>query len=599
MFATLFLLIIIGLTHPPLFAQDIGLLVSPGKLSKVHAAYAGVDNCTRCHTEGKKTDTAKCLDCHKDLSARITAGTGFHKDKSEECISCHPEHHGEDFKLIEFDSKSFDHNTTGYPLTGLHQPVKDCRRCHQPPNAPARKLSFSYLLNDTRCIGCHKDVHSGQLGESCQQCHNVETKFQQAKTAFDHNKAAFTLKGRHQTVNCLKCHKAKPGTKVIQWKGLAFNRCSYCHTDPHKPSFNQACSRCHNETSWREVSSFDHNRTRYPLTGKHRSLACSRCHPPGQKHKKMPFGKCTDCHRRDPHKGQFKQDCSACHSVTGFNKVALDHDNTRYPLTGKHRSVTCRKCHKAAAHTKTIIYKPLETACAACHRDIHLGQLKGTCDQCHVTKGFKRPFLQFDHNTGSKYPLRGKHAAATCEKCHHKTSGNFPKGPGQTVRYLPLSTKCADCHDDFHRGQLGNNCETCHLDYNSFTRIEPFDHSRTRFKLDTIHEQVACSKCHPRITITQQGKAVETIKFKPIGTACLDCHRDYDHSRAAFKLSGKHKNLDCQRCHTVKTPYTRRLRPVARGLFQCRHCHRSPHPGDQPNCVQCHNTQSWRVDSWR
>lgn len=589
-------------SFPWLSGQDIGLLVSPGKLSKVHAQYAGVENCKACHTAGKKTDTAKCLQCHKDLAARINAGRGYHKDKKEECIACHPEHHGEDFQLIEFDKKDFDHNETGYPLTGLHKPVTDCLRCHKPPNSLPRKLTVCYLLKDTRCIACHPDVHNGQLGEACDKCHQVETRFQQAKSTFDHNKTAFPLKGGHTRVDCGKCHKrqqGKQGKQQKQWKGLRFKRCAHCHADPHKPSFKPACSRCHNETSWLEVSAFDHRQTRYPLEGKHRGLTCAKCHPPGQKNKKIPFGKCTDCHRRDPHRGQFDKDCGACHTLQGFKKVTLNHDTTRYPLTGKHRSVTCRKCHTPRDNDKIVIYKPLETACAGCHKDIHLGQFQRNCESCHITEGFKQPYLNFDHNAHSSYPLQGKHATVTCGKCHTKTRDTFPAGPGETIRYRPQSRKCGDCHDDFHRGQLSGSCETCHQDFNSFKQVKAFDHRRTRFALDAMHGNVPCAKCHPRITVTAAGEKFETIKFKPIRAQCMDCHRDYNHSAAAFPLTGSHVGLNCRRCHNARTPHTRRTRTAPAGLFQCRHCHRSPHPGDQPLCAQCHTTRSWQVDSWR
>jgi hypothetical protein len=36
-------------------AQDAELLVSPGKLSLVHANLSGIKNCTACHTGGKRS----------------------------------------------------------------------------------------------------------------------------------------------------------------------------------------------------------------------------------------------------------------------------------------------------------------------------------------------------------------------------------------------------------------------------------------------------------------------------------------------------------------------------------------------------------------
>jgi len=572
------------------FGQDVGLLISPGPLSKVHAQWSGIKNCSQCHTAGKRTDPLRCLECHKELAARINAAKGYHRDKKEDCAVCHPEHNGEDFQLIHWDIKDFDHTETGYPLTGLHKKVNDCNRCHTPANSLPDKKMKSYLIKDSRCVACHPDVHKGQLGITCDKCHGVDTPFKQI--VFDHDKSAFPLKGVHVKVDCVKCHLEK------QWTGLRFQNCSDCHPNPHRPPFKQRCTSCHDKkaNTWR-VSTFDHNQTRYPLKGKHRALTCNKCHPPNQESRKMPFNNCSDCHKRDPHQGQFKKDCKSCHVVEGFKKIIYDHDNSNYPLTGKHRVTACEKCHTPRGSKKTVIYKPLKMDCLSCHKDIHLGQLNKRCETCHTTAGFKRSFLLFDHQKDSKYQLQGKHRTTACEKCHLKTAQRFPDGTGETVLYRPISHKCTTCHQDYHQGQLEMDCQKCH----NFTAFKPapgFDHRQTRFSLQGFHEQVECRKCHPLMKVTQAGDIKETIKYKSVGSTCLDCHREFNHTRTAFKLTGKHQNLDCKLCHNPKTPNTRKTRKTSNGKFQCKDCHISPHPGNQNRCVECHTTESWRVDSW-
>ena len=130
----------------PLAASDTELLVSPGKLSLVHAGLSGIKNCALCHTEKKKVDPGKCLTCHKDLAARIQAGRGYHRDKGKNCLPCHPEHQGEKFPLIDWDSKKFSHAETGFPLSGLHKKISDCAACHATANALKREMSKTYLL---------------------------------------------------------------------------------------------------------------------------------------------------------------------------------------------------------------------------------------------------------------------------------------------------------------------------------------------------------------------------------------------------------------------------------------------------------------------
>ena len=152
--------------------RGLDLPESPGKLSKVHAGLQGEKNCVQCHTVEKKPEPAKCLGCHKELAVRIKAGTGFHKDKTEDCNVCHQEHNGENYELVQWDPADFDHSETGYLLTGRHVKVKACDRCHTLSNAPQRKYSRTYLLKDNRCSACHSGAHRGNYPE-CADCHTT------------------------------------------------------------------------------------------------------------------------------------------------------------------------------------------------------------------------------------------------------------------------------------------------------------------------------------------------------------------------------------------------------------------------------------------
>jgi hypothetical protein len=154
------------------FGQD-GTSGQPGKLSKVHGELEGPKSCTKCHSSAKKIAPAKCLSCHKELSRRIKEGRGFHADKQEECADCHAEHNGENPRLAQWDRGSFDHSETGYTLTGAHQKIKTCERCHHAGNSPPRKYSQTFLLNNNRCSACHKDAHRGNQ-PICTDCHGTK-----------------------------------------------------------------------------------------------------------------------------------------------------------------------------------------------------------------------------------------------------------------------------------------------------------------------------------------------------------------------------------------------------------------------------------------
>jgi hypothetical protein len=569
-------------------SQEVDLLISPGKLSKPHAHLSGVANCSQCHTKKKKADPLKCLACHRDLAERIKAGRGWHRAKISGCITCHPEHQGEDFKLIEWDLKKFSHSETGFPLTGLHKKITECAACHATANALPKKNGKTYLLKDAGCAACHPDPHRGQLGSQCAQCHSTDVPFRQV--AFDHGKSKFPLSGAHKSLACASCHPNQ------QWKGLRFSRCSDCHVDPHRPSFGNDCRSCHKETSWK-TSKFNHDQTRFPLRGKHSALACVQCHPNGEKSRKIAFANCSDCHRQDPHQGQFGNECQACHVVEGFEKAAFNHAGTRFPLTGKHVALSCQKCHPQKAGDKAAVYKPLSTACGDCHADVHLKQFSKNCDACHTTRGFSGAALKFNHQTDSFFTLQGKHASLACQKCHKKTRATFPSGPGEAVLYKPLAKECVSCHGDHHQGQLAKECGQCHgLD--SFKSAPGFDHERSRFPLKPFHAGVGCRNCHPLTDLTVAGKTVRTVRYKNISGECRECHRGFDHSRTAFALTGAHGGLDCSECHNSRTPNVRKPGAEKKGETECTLCHRSPHLGQQNNCRECHSGKNWRVEPW-
>src|SRR5215468_10264067 len=82
---------------------------------------------------------------------------------------------------------------------------------------------------------------------------------------------------------------------------------------------------------------------------------------------------------RSPH-GPLSVPCQNCHTLSGWKPIRavpeFDHNTTRYPLRGMHQNVGCTQCH-----TK-MVFTNVGTNCAACHADIHRGQLGADCEQC-------------------------------------------------------------------------------------------------------------------------------------------------------------------------------------------------------------------------
>lgn len=466
-------------------------LISPGKLSTAHAAVEGMRNCTQCHELRQRgSANPKCLECHAPLAQRIAAKAGLHASYgSQNCAECHKEHFGLAYRLVDLDTAAFDHGKTGYDLRLGHAQVA-CRDCHTAARIAA---------TDVRAF---KGKH-GALGR--------------------------TFLGLPTT--CRACHE---------------------EDDPHERQFaTRACDRCHDEAKWTAAPRFNHDRTRYPLTGEHRTVRCSACHPNGSTDPQAPrvryvglsFQGCTACHE-DHHRGAMGGTCTDCHSTAGWPRLnratfegRFDHGATKFPLRGAHADVTCHVCHGrrvarpagiritfAARAAGGTYPRPVFAACQSCHVDRHDGVFKASaggiaCNRCHGEVGWSPATFGLEqHARVERFPLTGAHQAVPCIACHAGTGAD-----STTATVFRLSqTDCASCHAerDPHGGQFpGVPCDRCHGTA-TFT-IAQFDHSTTRYPLDGAHASVPCASCH-RAERAADGTLVR--RYKPLGTACKDCH---------------------------------------------------------------------------
>lgn len=544
--------------------------LSPGKLARAHESLEGLRKCTNCHEIGEGTSREKCLTCHTAIGERVEAGLGLHaRPEFRECSECHTEHHGRDFDLIywEHGPESLDHTKTGFALTGKHVEV-DCRKCHEPRNiATARELqelgkdlSRTYLGLRQECRACHDDSHRDQLSSECTNCHTTEG--WRPATQFDHANARFPLTGRHQEVSCERCHPTvSDGAEVrfVQYL-VEFDSCERCHKDPHRERLGADCTSCHQTSGWDRVSQsgFDHDKTRYPLRGRHTPLACETCHR-SRAIETLVFDACTPCHV-DEHAGQLGAApvCETCHTVQGFQPAQYteaDHARTEFPLDGGHRAVPCIDCHTRDSQGRVLLALD-DVSCRACHEDPHLasemtnagalswasGQVQQTgCQACHNKESWA--LVSFDHRT-TDFALEGAHDETSCRSCHSNVIEEGAAGRAYLaelartslvaqapVRFTAAATECAFCHPDVHAGQFADlpdelpegapavRCQRCHdpADW----KARGFDHQRdASYTLDGAHINVECAKCH---TARDVGGAA-VVTYKPLASECIDCH---------------------------------------------------------------------------
>ena len=515
------------------FSLSAHAQISPGELAKVHSHLEGMSNCTQCHILGEKVSNTKCLACHTELKVRIDQQKGYHASaevKGKQCAGCHNDHHGLTFQIVRFDKDKFNHNLSGYKLTGAHS-KKKCADCHKAAfitDTKIRAKKFTYLGLKTECLNCHADYHQKTLSSNCADCHNDE-KFKPA-SKFNHDNAKFKLAGKHELILCADCHKTslKNGVKFQEFKGIKASNCANCHKDPHANKFGQNCAECHNNESFTVVGgvkNFDHSRADFQLTGKHQKVACKLCHK-GKLTTPLNFKRCTDCHT-DYHNRQFAKngvspDCSACHTMNGFTEFSYtleQHDAGVFPLKGAHVATPCIACHKKQEKWS---FREIGQKCKDCHSNIHQSYIsekyypEATCEACHNQDSWNR--VDFDHKK-TQFELEGAHTRQTCRDCHF----NKEKTGHANQKFAGIPFNCTSCHKDVHVKQFETNgitdCKKCH-NSDSFKPASKFDHSTAKFVLDGKHKNVTCNKCHKEVT--DQG--VTFVLYKTNKTKCEDCH---------------------------------------------------------------------------
>ena len=589
--------------------------ISPGPLARAHASLEGASNCVSCHGVRREPMARLCVNCHKEIKWLIDRERGFHarvaKQTKMECASCHPDHAGTGFQMIEWEGSGpakFDHLKAGWALEGKHKDEK-CEGCHTAryrtslaAELSPRKASAGWVGLETGCVSCHRDddAHNGKLNVACGSCHDSDA--WNTALRFDHQKSDYPLTGKHTDVECEACHLVKrlglrtneDGAPRPVFKPVPHRDCVSCHVDPHKGQLSGECSDCHVTRGFSIIDKreFNHSATRYPLRGKHASVSCDACHGKNLTSKKPAFATCTSCHT-DPHKGEGTiagkpQDCAACHRVESFAPstfTVVRHRETVYALEGKHASVTCAACHRPTASgprgTRVARLRMPFARCADCHADVHAGQLsarpnKGACESCHSVTGFAPSTFTLAQHASLKLPLEGRHAAITCGACHGAARpGLPPAGPvaslGAAKVALTLPAQCTTCHVDAHTGRfeaagavpLAGSCSACHTT-TAFhpSAIDIARHDAFTFKLDGAHRAVACVQCHSTMrgnhassTLLLNARNVPRRPFGEQRNTCGACHETPHGTQFATRKD----QGECAACHSTDTfaPATR------------------------------------------
>ncbi|MCB2204042.1 hypothetical protein KQI65_04780, partial [bacterium] len=453
------------------------------------AAHVNLE-CSDCHVSGYAGTPRDCFGCHEADYRAVQQPNHVAGGYDRDCTVCH--------EPVHWSPATFDHNLTAFPLQGAHA-ATPCTSCHE--------SGFGKLPTD--CWSCHEQDYravafpnhvDGQFSQDCMVCHNVNA---WSPADFDHSLTNFRLTGAHVRTACQSCHVGG------QYSGLPLD-CQGCHDEDYNRTsqpdhalvgFDRQCEECHNTEAWQPIErmpiSIDHDKTRFPLLGAHRTTDCVECHA-GLVFAGTPV-ECFACHEKDFNDaknpdhvaGSFDRECTTCHNMDAWKPADFDHARTAFPLEGAHAAEPCVSCHVNGDYNITYVdcWQCHETDYNASTQPNHVSaQFAHECTTCHNTTAWVPS--TFDH-AQTNFPLTGAHASQACESCH--IGGDY------NITY----TDCWQCHETDYNAttqpnhvsaQFAHECTTCH----STTSWVPstFDHAQTNFPLTGAHATQACESCH-------------------------------------------------------------------------------------------------------
>lgn len=239
------------------------------------------------------------------------------------CAKCHV--------TASWTAVKFNHDLTGFPLKGAHQPMR-CKACHgQDVKTPL----------PSGCAGCHRDEHQGQLGLRCEGCHD-ELSWKTTFNADAHQRTNFPLLGAHAALPCQECHG--------EARDRSFSRpalpCSSCHqtalartlgtaVDHVQLGFTDDCRQCHGGYAFRPARFPGHDRCFFITGGPHANVTCAGCHTTLSTSAaagtcSTRTAACTQCHQHQ------------CTGPQGATETDRQHANVAGYQCGDRR---CYECH--------------------------------------------------------------------------------------------------------------------------------------------------------------------------------------------------------------------------------------------------------------
>jgi hypothetical protein len=463
-------------------------------------------------------------------------------------------------------TSSFDHVSTGFPLTGAHEQVR-CEACHI-------KAIFKGTPRD--CATCH--VQNNQRGALARPNNHIQT-----------------------TDSCDSCHTVASFTgAMFSHVGVAPGSCARCHNgiNAQGQSANHlrttlSCDQCHVTSAFVPVRKFDHSALGGVIT------TCATCHD-GSKATGRPANHiatpdptlCGSCHIASTQTGfasfaggqmdhaGIASGCATCHGpgVTGGTFAGINSIVVMPPTApagpGSHipSSTTCESCHLAsnpigriAANAASLPPGSGFASPTPTNAQIHAG-ITGGCNACHeasnlwmgmaaypiapttlVASAQYTGFQTRPRSAGGTYNVADAAHPATgdCSQCHSGT--NFFSGDIKPANHIPTSAtaQCTACHTsadfsvlptlaDIHANapSTSSNCAQCHGAAAPSFAIPAANFSIVDLPSNHVPTSAACELCHvgpgSSVPATPVGNGAKfsgsLMSHSGITNNCVACH---------------------------------------------------------------------------
>jgi len=310
---------------------------------------------------------------------------------------------------------AFDHLTTGWPLTGMHENVR-CETCH---------IKGIFKGTPRTCSICHSQNDSSRGAKAMPLSHIVTTQ------------------------TCDTCHSTSTFLGVLfSHVTVVPGTCNTCHDNIHsigKPNGHvpttASCDACHKTSAFVPIVTFDH--AQWLASPDKGGWTCTNCHDG-----RFALGKPSN-HIPSP----AATTCETCHfapntnpGFTSFAGGEMDHVSI---------TANCGQCH-APAVANSFVGVQIRSSTGL--MPPHVPTTVTTCETCHQAPPPAMPIpVAGAASIGGTTFAGGQmsHAGITnnCATCHgvNVMAGTFygvvPKTPnGLSPQHMPTTAACEGCH---------------------------------------------------------------------------------------------------------------------------------------------------------